>query len=305
MVRFLASLILGAGLLLTGEVFAKSENEAIEIPFYVDEGDIHTVQYKFTRMRRNAGVEESATAEIAAKIELKAISEETFDAEWTTLSVSVDGAPAPIEKAVEEGFYIGVPIAYVARYDGAPIEVVDADKIIHSMFADDGPLGTLDNEARKKTRALFTEMDSATLAQVLLRAPTFMSICQSTALVVGELVEYDDELPNAFGGVPFPARGSYLLASVSDEPYAATIEWSQKLDPEKSKEAVMEIVKKLVPAGSGAEIDAQLANLTLDISNSATCTIDRESGWVSWMNYRKDVIFGDNGNSEIYEISVD
>lgn len=63
--------------------------------------------------------------------------------------------------------------------------------------------------------------------------------CLSLPLVPGKRTEYEGELPNPFGGDPFPALGSYQLDPLDPAGKQASVHFTLGIDPLKTRELVL------------------------------------------------------------------
>jgi hypothetical protein len=72
--------------------------------------------------------------------------------------------------------------------------------------------------------------------------------CLSVPLVPGKKTEYEGELPNPFGGDPFPALGNYTLDAPDAAAKQAAVHFTLAIDPQKTRDLILawltEIAKK-------------------------------------------------------------
>jgi hypothetical protein len=121
-----------------------------------------------------------------------------------------------------------------------------------------------------------SQPDSVVMS-ALKEARTFYLGC-ALALDEGVPSEYEDQLPNPFGGEPFPAKGYLLLKEVRRNTDEAVIQWSQEIEPVKAKAILLETMKKLAAgAGQPPPKDSELPAMKID--DSATFVMDLKTGW--------------------------
>lgn len=183
---------------------------------------------------------------------------------------------------------------------------MNASKIIEDVFNSPIVGDVRDKNVLEAAKDMFTNMAPDTLAQVLLKVPSFMSICQGTSLRVGEKVSYETELANPLNGESLPAAGSYLLSAAPGAGENAKIEWRQEIDPKAGKASLISGMKSLLKK-SGADEEAidLLDDLPLTIAYSADCEVDPRDGWVRKIEYRQNTSLQIADRKEDWSISVE
>lgn len=103
-----------------------------------------------------------------------------------------------------------------------------------------------------------------------------------------EPTEYEDRLPNPFGGEPFPSRAAFALKQVDRESQRAVITWTQTLDPDATRRIIEKSLKDLAarvggPAPQGEPIKS------LAIDDAAESAVDLETGWLDRLTHKRTV----------------
>lgn len=84
-----------------------------------------------------------------------------------------------------------------------------------------------------------------TLATSVLKDPQIFYFACGMQLTLGELQEFDELLPNPFGGEPFPGSSQLLLESVDEAANRAVVIHRLQLDPEEARRVMLETFIKL------------------------------------------------------------
>lgn len=93
----------------------------------------------------------------------------------------------------------------------------------------------------------------------------------------GATIDYDDLLPNAFGGDPFPSRGHLLLKERDRRSGLATIEWTQALEPVETRRILLDTMTGLAERmGRPAPRASDLPELAID--DQATFVFNERTG---------------------------
>ena len=278
----------------------------MDLPLRVEAGLKKKVSYIRDIKSIQNGNTKSESGRTIAFIEILAVNEDEFTATWTTKSVESGGQLIDENSADAAAYLIGVPLEFSAALDGSPTELKNSARIIQDVFKSPAVDKGQDKDALKAAKDMFVNMAPNTLAQVLLKAPSFMSICQGTSLRVGELFSYETELANPLNGESLPATGSYLLSAAPRAGENVKIEWRQEIDPETGKASLISGLKSLLKK-SGADKKAldQLDDFPLTMAYSADCEVDPNDGWVRKIDYRQNISMQIVDRKEEWTISVD
>lgn len=298
--------ILAAPSAATAQTEQQAAIETIDLPLRVEAGLKKKVSYVRDITSVQNGDAKSENGRIIAFIEILAVDEDEFTATWTTKSVERGGQMIDENSADAAAYLIGAPLEFSAALDGSPTEIKNASKIMEDVFNSTIVGDVQDKDALRAAKDMFTNMAPDTLAQVLLKVPSLLSICQGTSLRVGEMVSYETELANPLNGESLPATGSYLLSVAPREGENAVIEWRQEIDPKTGKASLISGMKSLLNK-SGADKKAldEIDDLPLTIAYSADCEVDPSDGWVRKIDYRQNISMQIVDRKEEWSISVE
>lgn len=102
----------------------------------------------------------------------------------------------------------------------------------------------------------------------------------------GEPLEYEDELPNPFGGDPFPATGSFELTNYDADSHSASVTWTQTLDPERARQIMTESMKRLAEAAGRNVPEGELPT-RYDIRDHAEFEFDTQLGLITRLKHQR------------------
>jgi hypothetical protein len=134
-----------------------------------------------------------------------------------------------------------------------------------------------------------TEKEMASLKQVLptLKGPNFEAsymhfsrifyMPAGSALVLGEKREYEDHLPNPFGGEPLPSKAFLRLTKIDASANEAVVDWRQSIDPAKASPILEASIREFAKR-TGRPLPTE-ASLNLDaIEDASTYVYDLATG---------------------------
>jgi hypothetical protein len=112
-------------------------------------------------------------------------------------------------------------------------------------------------------------------------------------------VEFEDKLPNPFGGESFPSHARFALKGVDRKRGVATVSWTQALVPEDARR-IMEKTLKEMGSRLGKPAPGGDIFKSLTIEDTAEFTIELSSGWVqAFTHKRKTKMDGTSGEDAI------
>ncbi len=164
-------------------------------------------------------------------------------------------------------------------------------------------------------------MDAATLSKITVE---IASICgtgeqermmrtrerQMFFLVLGgtysasEPTEYQDRLPNPFGGDPLPSRSTFVLKKVDRRSQRAMIAWTQTLDPEQARRIMKKSLRDLgARVGLAVPQEDLLEDLTMEETDTAEFVVDLSSGWLDRLTHQRLVRTGTAAQEDVLAIA--
>jgi hypothetical protein len=105
-------------------------------------------------------------------------------------------------------------------------------------------------------------------------------------LAPSEPFEYEDRLPNAFGGEPFPSRAQFALKAVDRATGRANITWTQTIPPDDARRIMEETLRNLARRlGKPVPDEEQLKNLV--IADTAEFVLEVSTGWIYSLTHER------------------
>jgi hypothetical protein len=101
-----------------------------------------------------------------------------------------------------------------------------------------------------------------------------------------EANEYEDRLPNPFGGEAFPSKAAFRLLGTRPSENLAVVEWTQKLDPVATRRIMDVIIRNLASRSGGNAPDQEMLK-DFAIDDLATALVDLDSGWPDSVIHRR------------------
>lgn len=143
----------------------------------------------------------------------------------------------------------------------------------------------LDAQTLEATFKTLGTPESAT--QAAIKEPQVFFMGSGGEMIVGQPIETDLELPNAYGGDPFPAKSIFTLTKVDDATQQLHIDWKQELDGPKAAK----ILKVTLEKRLGRELpDEQLPKYS--INDRASFVVERASAWPVKVTHSRAVVSG-------------
>lgn len=103
---------------------------------------------------------------------------------------------------------------------------------------------------------------------------------------VGRPSEYEDRLPNPFGGEPFPTRASFTVDEIDPSSDTAVVTWRQEIDPVAGARVLEETLNDLAvrmgkPVPPGRTLDF------VNVTDEARFVLHRSSGWPQRLSHTR------------------
>jgi hypothetical protein len=123
------------------------------------------------------------------------------------------------------------------------------------------------------------------------------------AYVLQDKQEYEDELPNPFGGDPFPTRAYFLLEDVSSAGDTATIVWNQQFDQTKAREVLLTTFREMAERmGTKPPKADELPEFS--IVDEARFLYDRNYGVPRTVSWTRTVCSGDQRRIDSMQVKT-
>lgn len=117
-----------------------------------------------------------------------------------------------------------------------------------------------------------------------------------------EPIEYQDRLPNPFGGEAFPSRASFVLKGVDRPSQRATVAWTQTLDPEHVRR-IMEKSLQDLAARVGGPVPEADALKDMTVEDTAEFVVDMSTGWLDHLSHTRLVKTGTTTQEDVLTIA--
>jgi hypothetical protein len=164
----------------------------------------------------------------------------------------------------------------------------NTEKMIDLAFSQ----SEMKDEEKKQARAMIQGMFSskAQIEAMANKDIAFLFQLYGYSFVTNQTIEYEESLPNVFGGQPFTGN-SKITFKWLDETYAK-MESSLTLDPIKTKQAVKEMIMKMVEkaGNTNTEVAKEMEKLTYDIKDEKYQIIDTTTGWLKESKFHRKTI---------------
>ena len=98
--------------------------------------------------------------------------------------------------------------------------------------------------------------------------------------------EYEDRLPNPYGGEPFPSKAAFRLLGIQPDKNQAVVQWTQTLDPVATRR-IMEVIVRDMTSRMGANAPDQQILKDFAIDDEATAYVDLETGWPATVKHQR------------------
>jgi len=102
----------------------------------------------------------------------------------------------------------------------------------------------------------------------------------------GKPVEFDDKLPNPFGGESFPSRARFSLKEIDKKLGVAKVTWTQTVATEEARR-IMEKTLKDMAQRLGKPVPQANTLKTLTLEDSAEFSVELASGWIKAFTHKR------------------
>jgi len=134
------------------------------------------------------------------------------------------------------------------------------------------------------------------------REPRMFFLVLGGSFSASEPTEYQDRLPNPFGGEPFPSRAAFVLKGVDRQSQRATIAWTQTLDPEHARRIMEKSLKDLAARVGGPVPQGDVLE-SMTVEDTAEFVVDLSSGWLDRLSHKRLVRTGTATQEDVLTIA--
>ena len=240
---------------------------------------------------------------IEASLEVKKITPDGFIAEWTTnLAQTKDDLLIKSNSPQASSLLIGVPLQFHANANGTPLKVVDIDNILTSI-TNSVAFSEVEPKVLQQVISFISSMSEESLAQLFFQVPSFMAACQGTNLKIGELSRKQVPIENPFGGQDILSEVEFLLRHIDELKKEVEIGYSSNYNIE-GNDGIIEQIYKSLGLNDAIPHD-KLDDLTLSRTDSSTCLVDIDTGWVTLMEHTIETKINGESKLERYTVIVE
>jgi Regulator of ribonuclease activity B len=302
-----ASAIVFAGMLVAGRADAAEETVVLVPGWQAGE----KVRYDIVRTRRKTQPDKPVSETVArssAEIEVVSASEEAYVVAWTHGGTTIDAA-SPEQDALAKkmsdlvkGLRVEIEMDSEATITGVrnwkDLQATlkkSADLICEEMKAKG-----LDADTVAKIRTQMAQIYGGKMLveQHCTRDPQRFFMVLGYGFEDGKPVEYEDKLPNPFGGEPFPCKARYSLRSVDRKLGVATVDFKQTFVEEDARRIMEKTLKdmaermgKPVPDGEGLK--------SFSVEDTAEFRVHLASGWIESLTHKRATKSGGASQDDI------
>lgn len=184
---------------------------------------------------------------------------------WSSRSTTIEGAGySELVADVVDALPPEV-VEYTLR-SGVVVSVDNVDDIRSNLEALNDVLieAGVDEESMAAGSALFDSMSDEAFGRVFSERPQLFHAFEGFELTAGEPIEFDDLLPNALGGKPFPAISTVELTSVDDEDGCVALAWTTRPEPDEVLRILNESLERLAQTDEAVLSPDEVGELAIE-----------------------------------------
>lgn len=284
----------------------ETDSEIHIFPFW-EKGD--KIDYQIIKKRRrveNGQITHDGGSSTNLTVEVIASTDVGYEISWTMGKTILDDpklAQNPIVRQMSElmnGFSLLLKVDEVATLQGATnwqdLKSIGLELLkpcIEELHRGGMPQNQTDL-VKQQLEDMFATKEK--IEQLCLKEPLMFFLPLGRSYSLTNRIEYQDKLPNPFGGEPFPAVGFFSLRNHDDKKNIAKVIWQQTFDAEAAKKILDESFKRMATK-LGKSTDKLDLPKIYSIEDKAEYSIDTSSGWILYMKHSRITNMG-NGSQE-------
>jgi hypothetical protein len=291
-------------LLASDPALAQSDGEVVQLPINWQVGEIRNFKLKSSRdsyKGRNVQLSISATTTLTVEVLEKSKTGYVIRWEFGELEITSGNLPAnPIlDKLMKLMDHArldfrtnpqGTVTGLVNKQQTAAFFQKMVDEILDSVRE----IGAPPSMVEKLEKGIAPFASTETVESQALKNPSIFHLAVGSTYHLGSKWDYEDILPNPLGGDPIPSKAFFLLREVKQAERVAVIEWRQSLDPEKTRESMMQAVTAMIQRMDKDKPLPKPDKLpTFVVNDSAEFAIDLNTGWPIHVIYERETRMAD------------
>ena len=289
------------GMLLMMGVVAPGKAEETVIDLHSDWalGDTHLLELLKERKDYRSGklVSDNKTRTLI-DMEVLQRTDEGYVLRWTYRGTEMLAAAAKNNPFVQRMASLnkGMHFNIRADADGTPIGLNNLEEVIslYKKVIEELELwlkktGLPPEQVLQIMKGVEPLMNPETAEVMAMKEPGIFLLVCGGSFALNERQEYEDLLPNPFGGEPFPSRAYFLLQEVNAKNETVIIEWKQTLDPDKTRDVLEETFRKMMQRADSETPKEEIDLPVFAIEDDGRFVIDTSTGWPRSVSYRRSV----------------
>jgi hypothetical protein len=297
--------MLRVGMLLVMGVVAPGQAEETVIGLHSEWtlGDKHLLELlKERKDYRNGKLVSENKTRTLIDVEVLRRTDEGYVLRWTYRGTEMLAAAAKNNPFVQRMASLnkGMHLDIRTDTDGTPIGLDNLEEVIalYEKVFEELELwlkkaGFPPEQLQQVMKGIEPLMNPETAEVMAMKEPGIFLLVCGGSFALNERQEYEDLLPNPFGGEPFPSRAYFLLKEVNAKDETAIIEWKQTLDPDKTKDVLEETLRKMMQRMGSETPEEEMDLPVFSIEDDGRFVIDTSTGWPRSVSYRRSVSSGD------------
>lgn len=268
---------------------------------YWKEGDEQLFKVNISKEKyKNRSLVSRDTISYPVKIRILEATEEEYLIEWRYIGFN----PLAIIKSspVETSLTTVSSIIYKTDKTGAFTELVNWKEIKSSIEQELAKM--LQRNPSNQMKAMMDQMfslysDREKIEAIAIREVQLYHSPFGAEYIVGRKLKGESQLPNVFGGEPFPSVLTAELIDINKLENRATLAGSQEIDRAKATQIIADFVRKLTSS------DAKENNIpALEINDVSRFVIELNTGWLTEVYFQRIVHAADLKNVDTTEIEL-
>lgn len=155
--------------------------------------------------------------------------------------------------------------------------------------------------ARMRTQVESMLSTKQQIEQLCTREAQLFFMTHGIELAPSRPLEFEDRLPNPFGGEPFPTHAQFALKAVDRKSDRAIVTWTQTVAPDETRRIIEKTLKNLAQRlGKPVDDGERLKSLTIE--DTAEFVLEISSGWIHSLTHKRTTKF--EGTSQEDEVTI-
>lgn len=224
-------------------------------------GDAYTLELTKTRKRSQGGREGKELGTVTpVEVLVHADHEDGYSVRWTMGESKFIGMNPEQAGFAADLLNMFQGVAFDMRTDefGTPNALINEDQVrehVYELFDKIEELALADGAPPAQLKQMLDPargmLEGEMLGMSVLREPSLYYFACGMQLEVGKVLEFEELLPNPFGGDAFPGSSQLLLESLDTEQNRAVLIHRLELDPEETSRIMLETFTRMAKQMGG------------------------------------------------------